>query len=91
MLDGDLVRGVGAQTDQAMANLTEVLASEGAGLADIVKTTIFLADIDHYAEVDEHYAAFFTEPAPARSAVAVAALPRLALVEIEAWALAPDA
>lgn len=88
---GELVDGVAAQTDQAMANIAALLSSMGLDMSALVKTTIFLADIDDYALVDEHYAAALAgldEP-PARSAVAVAALPKGARVEIESIAIAP--
>ena len=87
LANGELVEGVAAQTDQAMSNITTVLSTHGATLDDVVKTTIFLADIDDYAMVDERYSAAFGEgEPPARSAVAVAGLPRGARVEIEAIA-----
>lgn len=85
--DGALVEGgVGAQLDQAMANLAALLESEGATLDDVVKTTVFLTDMGDYAEMNEHYVAAFTNNRPARSAVAVAALPLGGIVEVEAWA-----
>jgi 2-iminobutanoate/2-iminopropanoate deaminase len=85
--DGQLVAGgVAAQTTQALANLGALLEAEGASLADVVKTTVFLRHIDDYDAVNEAYAAAFGEHRPARSAVAVAGLPRDGLVEVEAWA-----
>ena len=85
--DGGLVEGgVGAEVTQAMANVASVLASAGASLDDVVKTTVFLTDMAHYAEMNEAYTAALGDHRPARSAVAVAALPIGALVEIEAWA-----
>jgi 2-iminobutanoate/2-iminopropanoate deaminase len=85
--EGGLVDGgVQAQLRQALANLRALLESEGASLADVVKTTVFLADIDDYAAMNETYIEEFGDHRPARSAVAVAALPIGALVEVEAWA-----
>jgi 2-iminobutanoate/2-iminopropanoate deaminase len=84
---GELVTGgVAAQASQALANLAALLESEGASLARVAKTTVFLTAIEDYAAVNEAYAEAFGDHRPARSAVAVAALPRGALVEIEAWA-----
>lgn len=91
LADGVLVTdGLRAETVQALANLREVLESEGAGLADVVKTTVFLVDINDFAAMNEEYAAVFGEHRPARSTVAVAALPLGAMVEVEAWARAPQ-
>lgn len=85
--DGSLVAGgVEAQLSQAIANLSTLLAAEGAGLASVVKTTVFLTDIADYAAMNSAYSAAFGEHRPARSAVAVAALPLGGSVEIEAWA-----
>jgi 2-iminobutanoate/2-iminopropanoate deaminase len=85
--DGQLVDGgVAAQATQALANLGALLETEGASLADVVKTTVFLRHIDDYDAVNEVYAAAFGDHRPARSAVAVAGLPRGGLVEVEAWA-----
>ncbi len=83
--------GTAAELRQAIENVAALLASQGASLADVVKTTVFLVDIDDYAEMNEVYVAAFDELAgghrPARSAVAVAALPIGARVEIEAMAV----
>jgi 2-iminobutanoate/2-iminopropanoate deaminase len=85
--DGVLVEGgVSAQVTQAIANLRGLLESEGATLADVVKTTVFLTGIADYAAMNEAYVAAFGDHRPARSAVAVAALPVGAAVEVEAWA-----
>jgi len=83
--------GTVGELRQALANLQTVLAAEGAGLADVVKTTVFLADIDDFAALNEVWVATFPAPRPARSAVAVAALPLGARVEVEAWARVPGA
>lgn len=78
--------GIRAQLAQALANLSGLLEGEGAGLGDVVKTTVFLVDMVDYAEMNEVYVATFGDHRPARSAVAVAALPIGAVVEVEAWA-----
>ena len=78
--------GVRAELRQALANLRALLESEGASLADIVKTTVFLRHIDDYAAMNEVYTQELGDHRPARSAVAVAALPLGAFVEVEAWA-----
>jgi 2-iminobutanoate/2-iminopropanoate deaminase len=85
--DGTLVRGgVRAETRQALENVRALLRSEGADLADVVKTTVFLRHIDDWSAMNEAYVEMFGDTRPARSAVAVAALPIGALVEVEAWA-----
>jgi 2-iminobutanoate/2-iminopropanoate deaminase len=84
---GKLRTGIAAQTRQVMANLQAVLEAAGTSLNQVVKTTIFLQDIADFATVNQIYGSAFTETPPARSTVAVAALPLGALVEIEAIAL----
>lgn len=83
--DGDDLtdRPVGEQTEQCLNNVERVLEAAGVGLEDVVKTTVFLADIDDYGTVNDVYAEFFEADPPARSAVAVADLPKGAAVEIE--------
>lgn len=81
--------GTVPQLRQALANLAEVLALEGAALGDVVKATLFLVDLDEFAAVNEVWTEIFTAPRPTRSAVAVAALPLGARVEVEAWAYRP--
>lgn len=78
--------GTAAELRQALANLTAVLAPEGADLSHVVKATLYLVDIDDYPAVNQVWAEAFGEHRPARSAVAVAALPLGARVEVEAWA-----
>jgi len=78
--------GVEAQAERSLRNLSAVLDAAGLGWADVVKTTIFLADIADFAAVNAVYARFMPEPPPARSTVQVAALPKAGLVEIEAIA-----
>jgi len=81
--------GTVPQLHQALANVTAVLAEEGATLADVVKTTLYLVDMSEFAAVNEVWVQYFTDNRPTRSAVAVAALPVGARVEVEAWAYAP--
>lgn len=78
---------VQAQAKQVMANLQAVLAAGGSSFAAVVKTTIYLADLQDFAKVNEVYGAFFKEAPPARATVQVAGLPRGALVEIDAIAV----
>jgi len=80
--------GIDAQTRRVMANLSAVLTAAGLSFGDVVKTTIFLVDMDDFAAVNAIYGeAFEGAPPPARSTVAVAALPRGARVEVDAIAL----
>jgi len=79
--------GVVEQTRQVLTNLSAALEAGGLTLDDVVKTTVFLADMDDFAEMNRAYAERFAEPFPARSAVAVAQLPKGARVEIEAVAV----
>ena len=85
---GQLVDGgIQAQTRQALKNLRAVLEAAGSDLSLVIKTTVFLKDIDEFGLMNEVYGTFFTEDFPARSAIQVAALPKGASVEIEAVAL----
>jgi 2-iminobutanoate/2-iminopropanoate deaminase len=84
--DGQLAEGIVAQTTQALANMAALLESEGASMSNVVKTTVFLADIDDWPTMNDPYVAAFGDHRPARSAFAVGALPIGALVEVEAWA-----
>jgi 2-iminobutanoate/2-iminopropanoate deaminase len=83
---GELAEGVEAQTDRALRNVAVVLDAAGCTMADVVKITLLLADIADFAVVNEVYARPMTDPPPARSTFAVAALPRGARIEIEAIA-----
>jgi len=83
---GELVDGIDAQAERALRNLGAVLDAAGVTMADVVKTTVFLADIDDFAAVNAVYARFVPDPPPARSTFAVGALPKGGLVEIEAIA-----
>jgi 2-iminobutanoate/2-iminopropanoate deaminase len=85
--DGALVTGgMEAELRQALDNLRGLLESEGAALAEVVKTTVYLRHIDDYSVMNEIYVDVFGDHRPARAAVAVAGLPLGALVEVEAWA-----
>ena len=85
---GQIVHGdITAQADRVMKNLGAILAAAGLGFGDVVRTTIYLADLTHFAAVNEVYARFFAAPYPARVTVQVAALPRASLVEIDAIAI----
>jgi 2-iminobutanoate/2-iminopropanoate deaminase len=84
---GSLVEGgIEPETERVMANLTAVLDAAGCGWGDVVKTTVFLVDMADFGAVNTIYARFVSDPPPARSTVAVAALPKGARVEIEAVA-----
>ena len=80
---GEMPAGVQAQTAQAIANIKAILAEKGATLDNVVKTTVYLAEMSLFGEMNEIYAKHFSEPFPARSAIAVKELPKRALVEIE--------
>ncbi len=80
---GTLPEGVAAQAEQAIRNIETVLAAAGLALSDVVKTTVFLADMKDFAVINEVYARYFTDGAPARSCVQAAALPKGGLFEIE--------
>jgi len=85
---GELVTGdIKDQTMQVMANIAAVLEESGLTFENILKTTIFLSSMDHFAAVNEVYGGFFTTDPPARSTVAVAGLPRGVDVEIESIAV----
>jgi 2-iminobutanoate/2-iminopropanoate deaminase len=80
---------VAEETERTLRNLEAVLDAAGATFADVVKTTVFLADIDDFGAMNEVYARFFPDPPPARTTVEVAALPKGFKVEIEAIARRP--
>lgn len=79
--------GVKEQTRQSLTNAKSILEAAGTDLAHVVKTTVFLSDMDNFGAMNEVYAEFFTQPFPARSAVAVKTLPKGALVEVECIAV----
>ena len=81
---GEFVEGgIKEQTRQSLTNVQSILKAAGTDLSHVVKTTVFLASMDDFAAMNEVYAEFFSQPYPARSAVAVKQLPKGALVEIE--------
>ena len=82
LIDGD----IRAQTTRVLDNLRELLVAAGADTSDVVRTTIFLADLGDFATVNEIYATYFTQPYPARATVQVARLPRDVRIEIDAIA-----
>ena len=84
---GAFAEGIAAQTAQSLKNIQAILAQQGMTLANVVKTTVFLADINDFAEMNKVYGEFFTQPYPARSAVQVAKLPKDAPLEIECIAV----
>lgn len=75
--------GIKEQTRQSLLNVKAILEESGLKMSDVVKTTVFMADMNDFADMNSVYAEFFSEPYPARSAVAVKTLPKGALVEIE--------
>ena len=79
--------GIKEQTRQSLLNVKAILEEAGLSMGDVVKTTVFMADMGDFADMNSVYSEFFTEPYPARSAVAVKSLPKGALVEIEAVAM----
>ena len=78
-----VVGGIKEQTRQSLTNIQAILEEAGLTMGNVVKTTVFMADMNDFADMNTVYAEFFSEPYPARSAVAVKALPKSALVEIE--------
>lgn len=84
---GTLCQGVEAQARQALENMKAILQERGLEMRHVVKTTIFLADMNDFNTVNEVYGSYFQAPYPARSAIQVAALPKGASVEIEAFAV----
>ena len=79
--------GIAAQTDQVMRNIAALLEAAGAGFEHVVRTTVFLADMQEFKAMNEHYARFVADPPPARATVQVARLPLDARVEIDAIAV----
>ena len=80
---GEIPEGVEAQAEQALQNIQAVLAAAGCTMADVIKTTVFLADIADFGTINEIYAKYFTGETPARSCLQAGALPKGALFEIE--------
>lgn len=87
---GSAPDGIAAQTEQALVNLAAVLDAAGASLADVVKTTIFYADVDDFVTLNEIYARHMPDPPPSRSAPANVRLPRGLLISIDAIAVHPS-
>ncbi|MMZ64227.1 RidA family protein [Paenibacillus massiliensis] len=84
---GEFGQGVEEQARLSLNNVKAILEEAGSSLSNVVKTTVFLKDMNDFAKVNEVYSSFFEQPYPARSAVEVARLPKDALVEIETIAL----
>ena len=80
---GIMAEGIEQQTEQSLTNIQHILSEAGLTMNDVVKTTVFLADMSLFGDMNKVYATFFEKDCPARSAVAVKALPKEALVEIE--------
>lgn len=87
---GDLKEGIVAQTQQSLDNIGAILTSLGLNYSHVVKTTVFVKDLDDFATVNEVYGSIFKDAAPARSCVEVSRLPKRALVEIECIAIYPE-
>lgn len=85
--NGQMTADIEGQTRQSLNNIKNILEAAGSGLDKVIKTTVFLNDINDFAKMNEVYATFFTAPYPARSAVQAARLPKDARIEIEAIAL----
>ena len=85
---GEIVTGIEAQAKQALTNVKNLLESQGSSMDKVIKTTVFIKNMDDFAKVNEVYAGFFTGDFPARSCVEVARLPKDVLIEMEAIALA---
>jgi 2-iminobutanoate/2-iminopropanoate deaminase len=87
---GNLVQGdIVAQTDQVMRNLTALLRAAGVGFGHVVRTTVFLADMNEFSAMNEVYGKYIVDPPPARATVQVARLPRDVKIEIDAIAVLP--
>ena len=84
---GEIPEGGEAQADQAIGNLAALLEAAGTSTAKVIKTTVFIKDINDFGKINEIYAKYFTETFPARSCVEVARLPKDVLIEIEAVAV----
>ena len=84
---GEIVQGIKAQAGQALSNVKALLEEFGSGMDKIIKTTVFIKNMDDFSEVNEVYATFFKDTCPARSCVEVARLPKDVLIEIEAVAI----
>ena len=81
---GNIPEGVEAQAEQALTNVKNLIEATGSSIDNVVKTTVFIKNMDDFAKINEIYAKYFTEPFPARSCVEVARLPKDVLLEVEA-------
>lgn len=81
---GTIPEGVEAQTEQALTNVKNLIAAAGSSIENVVKTTVFIKDMNDFAVINGIYAKYFTQPFPARSCVEVARLPKDVLLEVEA-------
>lgn len=81
---GEIPEGVEAQAEQALTNVKNLIESAGGKIDNVIKTTVFIKNMDDFGKINEIYAKYFTEPFPARSCVEVARLPKDVLLEIEA-------
>lgn len=81
---GSIPEGVEAQAEQALTNVKNLIEAAGSSIDNVVKTTVFIKDMNDFAKINEIYAKYFTEPFPARSCVEVARLPKDVLLEVEA-------
>ena len=86
-VSGSIPEGIKAQTAQSIANAQAILEAASLSLKDVVKTTVFIVDLDNFIDMNEVYGSYFEEPYPARSTVEVSKLPRDAMVEIEMTAV----
>ena len=84
---GEIVEGIEAQARQALSNVRALLEESGSGMDKVIKTTVFIKDMNDFARINEVYATFFTGSYPARSCVEVARLPKDVLIEVEAVAI----
>lgn len=83
---GTIPEGIAAQAEQALTNVKSLIEAAGASIDNVIKTTVFIKDMNDFAEINGIYAKYFTEPFPARSCVEVARLPKDVLLEVEAIA-----
>ncbi|MCD8180653.1 MAG: RidA family protein [Firmicutes bacterium] len=81
--NGEIPEGVEAQAKQALTNVKNLIEAAGGSIDNVVKTTVFIKNMDDFGKINEIYAEFFTEPYPARSCVEVARLPKDVLLEVE--------
>ena len=84
---GEIPEGIEAQANQAIGNLCELLKAAGTSAEDVIKTTVFIKDMNDFAKINEIYSKYFISDCPARSCVEVARLPKDVLIEIEAIAV----